>query len=168
MRPDATIVSLMKNYANYNFWANKTLVDWLSTKPENLLEQEMPSSFSSIKKTISHMLECQQYWLSIIQKKEANFEGIGGSLEVVLNTFVKQSEEFAAFVDVMTAEQVTSPTLIANQWLHCDFANFEYIMQVINHSTYHRGQITTIGRQLGFTDAPMTEYNFYNIHGKAE
>jgi uncharacterized damage-inducible protein DinB len=39
-------------------------------------------------------------------------------------------------------------------------------MQVMNHSTYHRGQIITIGRNLGFTDAPMTDYNFYNIHGK--
>lgn len=163
---ETAIVSLMKNYANYNFWANKTLVNWLRTKPESLLEQEMPSSFSSIKKTISHILECQQYWLSIIQKTEASFEGAGGSLDVVLDTFVKQSEEFAAFVDTMTAEQVTNPTLITSQWFQCDFANFEYIMQVMNHSTYHRGQITSIGRQLGFTDAPMTDYNFYNIHGK--
>lgn len=164
---ETAIVSLMKNYANYNLWANKTLVNWLRTKPESLLEQEMPSSFSSIKKTLSHILQTQQYWLSVLRKDEATFEGSEGSLDEVLTTYVKQSEEFAAFVDAMTAEQVTNPTLIVSQWFQCDFANFEYIMQVMNHSTYHRGQVTSIGRQLGFTDAPMTDYNFYNVYGKA-
>jgi uncharacterized damage-inducible protein DinB len=39
-------------------------------------------------------------------------------------------------------------------------------MHCMNHSTYHRGQIVTMGRNLGFTDAPMTDYNFYNVMAK--
>lgn len=165
---ETAIVFLMKNYANYNLWANKTLVNWLRTKPESLLEQEVASSFSSVKKTLAHILQTQQYWLSIISRdqRELTFEGSHGSLDEVMTTIVQQSETFAAFVDAMTAEDVTDPTLVVSQWFQCNFANFEYIMQVMNHSTYHRGQITSIGRGLGFTDAPMTDYNFYNIHGK--
>lgn len=165
---ETAIVSLMKNYANYNLWANKTLVNWLRTKPESLLEQEVASSFSSVKKTLAHILQTQQYWLSIISRdpSELTFEGSHGSLDEVMTTIVQQSEAFAAYVDAMTADNITEPTLIVSEWFQCDFANFEYIMQVMNHSTYHRGQITSIGRGLGFTDAPMTDYNFYNIHGK--
>lgn len=165
---ETAIVYLMKNYTNYNLWANKTLVNWLRTKPESLLEQEVASSFSSIKKTLAHILQTQQYWLSVISRdpSELTFEGSHGNLEEVLTTIVKQSEEFVAFVDTMTADKVTEPTLVVSQWFQCDFANFEYIMQVMNHSTYHRGQITSIGRGLGFTDAPMTDYNFYNVRGK--
>ncbi|MFB6801427.1 DinB family protein [Peribacillus butanolivorans] len=33
----------------------------------------------------------------------------------------------------------------------------------MNHSTYHRGQIITIGRNVGLTDAPMTDFNIYNF-----
>jgi uncharacterized damage-inducible protein DinB len=66
----------------------------------------------------------------------------------------------------MTDEKVQERTLIESPWFRCDFRNFEYIMHYANHSTYHRGQVVTIGRNLGFTDAPMTDYNFYNIDGK--
>ena len=66
----------------------------------------------------------------------------------------------------MTSDDVQAKTLIESPWFQCDFNNFEYIMHYANHSTYHRGQVITIGRSLGFTDAPMTDYNLYNIDGK--
>ena len=31
------------------------------------------------------------------------------------------------------------------------------------HLCLHRGQLTTIGRNLGLTDVPTTDYNFYNM-----
>lgn len=165
---DTAIVYLMKNYTQYNLWANKTLVNWLRTKEESVLEQEVPSSFSSVKKTLSHILQTQQYWLSIIRRDETpqTFQEGIGTLEEVFSTIIAQSEEFAAFVEGMSADGISEKTMVVSPWFQSDFANFEYIMQVMNHSTYHRGQITTIGRNLGFTDAPMTDYNFYNIHGK--
>lgn len=44
---------------------------------------------------------------------------------------------------------------------------FEFILQIVNHSTYHRGQIITIGRNVGLIDAPMTDFNVYNFYGKS-
>jgi uncharacterized damage-inducible protein DinB len=43
---------------------------------------------------------------------------------------------------------------------------FEMIQQVTMHSVYHRGQIITIGRQLGFTDAQNTDYMYYLLMAK--
>lgn len=165
---ETSIVYLMKNYIRYNAWANRTLVNWLRTKEESVLEQEVPSSFSSVRKTLFHILQAQQYWLSIVRRDETpniNWEEIQ-TLEEVFSTIVAQSEEFAAFVDTLSASQIDEKTMVVSPWFQSDFANFEYIMHVVNHGTYHRGQITTIGRNLGFTDAPMTDYNFYNINGK--
>jgi uncharacterized damage-inducible protein DinB len=84
----------------------------------------------------------------------------------VFDALLKTSRELAALVSAMTDEKVQERTLIESPWFRCDFRNFEYIMHYANHSTYHRGQVVTIGRNLGFTDAPMTDYNFYNIDGK--
>jgi len=67
---DTAIAYLMKNYANYNLWANTTLVNWLKTKPAALLEQTVPSSFPSIKLTLLHIWQTERYWLSIIKKEE--------------------------------------------------------------------------------------------------
>jgi uncharacterized damage-inducible protein DinB len=42
------IAYLMRNYVAYNAWANTTLINWLRTYPEEVLEQEVRSSFSGI------------------------------------------------------------------------------------------------------------------------
>jgi uncharacterized damage-inducible protein DinB len=161
------IVYLMKNYAGYNLWANATLINWLRTKPADVLAKEVPSSFNTIQATIVHIWKTQRYWLSVIKRSEPDgFDEFTGTLEDAFKGLVEQSDLFADYVNTMTDEAIEESTLVVSPWFQCDFQNFEYIMQVMNHSTYHRGQIITIGRNLGFTDAPMTDYNFYNIHGK--
>ena len=161
------IVYLMKNYADYNLWANATLINWLRTKPADVLAKEVPSSFNTIKATIVHIWKTQRYWLSVIKRSEPDgFDEFTGTLEDAFKGLVEQSDIFADYVKEMTSDSIEEATLVVSPWFQCDFQNFEYIMQVMNHSTYHRGQIITMGRNLGFTDAPMTDYNFYNIHGK--
>jgi uncharacterized damage-inducible protein DinB len=164
---ETAIAYLMKNYANYNLWANTILIGWLKTKPTALLEQEVASSFPSIKLTLLHIWQTERYWLSILKKEEEPIiKPFTGTIEQVFSALMKTSAQLASYVNLMTDETVQEKTLIASPWFTCDFRNFEYIMQVANHSTYHRGQVVTIGRNLGFTDAPMTDYNFYNIDGK--
>jgi uncharacterized damage-inducible protein DinB len=164
---DTAIAYLMKNYTNYNLWANSTLISWLKTKPGAVLEQEVPSSFSSIRLTLLHIWQTERYWLSIIKKEEPiTYSAFEGTIQDVFSELLKTSGELASYVNTMTNENVLEKTLIKSPWFQSDFSNFEYIMHFANHSTYHRGQVITIGRNLGFTDAPMTDYNLYNIDGK--
>ena len=46
-------------------------------------------------------------------------------------------------------------------WAEATRGRFDFIQHAMIHSTYHRGQLITIGRHLGYVDAPMTDYNFY-------
>lgn len=164
---DTAIAYLMKNYTNYNLWANTTLVNWLKTKPAGLLEQTVPSSFPSIKHTLLHIWQTERYWLSIIKKEEQKtYDEFNGTIDDVFKALLNTSAELAGHINAMTDIEVQAKTLIESPWFQCDFSNFEYIMHYANHSTYHRGQVITIGRNLGFTDAPMTDYNLYNIDGK--
>lgn len=162
-----TLQYLMSNYANYNLWANTALISWLKTKPAALLEQDVPSSFRSIHLTLLHIWQTERYWLSILKKEAPSVnDELSGSLTDVFNELLNNSAALAGFVNGQTDLALQQQTLIQSPWFQCRFNNFEYVMQVINHSTYHRGQIVTMGRALGFTDAPMTDYNFYNIDGK--
>lgn len=63
----ATLGSLVRDYATYNAWANKTLVEWLKTKPSELMDSVVPSSFASLKETLIHIWDTQRFWLSVIQ-----------------------------------------------------------------------------------------------------
>ena len=158
---------LIKNYADYNHWANCTLINWLKMKPRDILSQEVPSSFSTIRNTLIHILDTQRYWLSILdQTAFYSQQDFDGDLDDVFQAVMAQSQALAEFVETLSTDIIQADTLIVSEWFECNLPNFEYIIHCMNHSTYHRGQIVTIGRNLGFTDAPMTDYNFYNVVAK--
>ncbi len=161
------IAYAMKNFAAYNLWANTTLVNWLRTKEASLMEAEVPSSFPTIRRTLVHILQTQQYWFSVISKTEFQPFADECTAEEAFQALLDHSEAMAGYVRDMNEEDLQDKTLVTSPWFECNFNNFEYLIQCVNHGTYHRGQVITIGRNLGFTDAPMTDYNYYNIYGKA-
>lgn len=155
---------LLRNYMHYNLWTNITLLKWLETKPQELLEKEIPSSFSSIKLTLQHMWKTQGYWFAIIRKvDDYNPEYYSDCIAGIISGMRQQSAEISLFVENLTAAQLNEKVCIRSPWFTCAYPISEYVMQVVNHNTYHRGQIVSIGRALGFTDAPNTDYNFYNV-----
>lgn len=166
-RESAAFTALVRNYVDYDLWTNMKLINWLKTKPEELLEKKMPSSFSSIYLTLDHMRKVQDYWFSVISKRGGfKNEAALVSLDETMSRLVEQSAQIADYVSTLTGSQLQKIILVESSWFTCEFSASEYIMQCVNHNTYHRGQIVSIGRQLGFTDAPMTDYNIYNIMGQ--
>lgn len=164
-----TLVQLMCNFASYNLWANTRLVDWLRKKDSHLFDEVVPSSFPSLKLTLIHIWHTERYWCSILKKIEpVPYNEFDGTIEELFVNLLAQSAELAAHIHSMSVEQVEEKILIISPWFQSDLPGFEYLMHAVNHSTYHRGQLTSMGRNLGFTDAPMTDYNFYNVNAKGE
>ena len=160
-----SLKKLMTNYAEYNLWVNQQFVKWLTTKSDDLLHKEVPSSFSSIVKTLNHIWATEEYWYSVIAEttefdKRENVELVTAE---VLNGLLNRSSLLAGLIKSFTEEELSQNIKIESPWFQCDLPKYEYLMQVINHGTYHRGQIVTIGRNIGFTDATNTDYNFYNV-----
>lgn len=162
-----SMVYLMKNYATYNLWANRTLINWLRAKPAELMEVESPSSFATIKKTIIHIWQTQVYWLSVIKNEPISTpEEFKGDLTAAFAKLIDQSNELMIYISGLDEQALVKKGLVVNPWFECNFENFEYVIQLINHSTYHRGQIITMAHCLGIKGAPMTDYNYYNIYGR--
>lgn len=162
-----SMVYLMKNYATYNLWANRTLINWLREKPAELMEVESPSSFATIKKTIIHIWQTQVYWLSVIKNEPTSGpEEFNGNLTEAFAKLIDQSTELMVYIAGLDEQSLVKKGLVVNPWFECNFENFEYVIQLINHSTYHRGQIITMAHCLGIKGAPMTDYNYYNIYGR--
>lgn len=164
--PAAGLSSLVNDYVICNEWANKRLLDWLKTKPVALMEEVVPSSFPSLRETLVHIWDVQRYWLAIIQKVPPpptfRFTGFDGTLEEVFDGLREHSEAFTQYIQTCSEDDLKEPCyfMIPNI-VENTLARFYIILHAMNHSTYHRGQLVTIGRNVGITDAPMTDYMFY-------
>lgn len=155
----------LKDYGIYNYWANSRIVEWLRSKPSEVLERETPSSFPTLKGTLLHIWGAEDIWLSRLEGiSPTRFlaEDFSGSLESLFDGFLQRSAEFRdflaaqnlSFFERRTAYKHTTGTPY-NQ------LNSEIILHCLQHSTFHRGQIITMARSLGLTDVPHTDYILY-------
>lgn len=161
-----SLQKLIHNYASYNSWANSKYYDWLRGIDETLLYKKVPSSFNSIDKTIQHILKAQLFWTDFIALRHiSNFDWLfnqnqaQNNLLQLKNQSVDMKNEFLTYSEEELMEFIT----LNESWAKNKLSRYEYIMHVINHSTFHRGQMLTIARGLGIQDSlPSTDYNFFN------
>jgi uncharacterized damage-inducible protein DinB len=161
--------ALVKDYTTYNAWANKTLVEWLKTKPSAVMDQMALSSFPSLRATLIHIWDCQRFWLSVLQQTPpppSVSDAVETTVDDLLNGFMTESAHFAAYVNSLDEAALQEEVVFTSPYAESVSPRFEFIHHCMNHSTYHRGQMVTIGRNIGLTDAPMTDYNFYLIMAK--
>ncbi|MDG3581391.1 DinB family protein [Galbibacter pacificus] len=155
----------------YTNWVHQKYMEWLSKKPEELLNKEVPSSYNSIIKTLNHILSTQEYWWSIINESS---EFVPRQNNAYLNkkeifyALDKNSKKVQAYIASLSEKELQRKVRIKTEWFSCSFSKYDYIQHLVIHSTYHRGQIVTIGRNIGITDAPMTDSNFWNIYKENE
>jgi len=165
---------LIKDYSAYNLWANKKIVGWLKTKPRDIVERMVPSSFPSMRLTLVHIWDVERSWLGhLLQvQTESNYgKDYDGTLKEVFGAVVQQSEALNAYVQSLTETSLQEGCkfMVPIRWpVWNEFIRprFEIIQHCLTHSVYHRGQIIAIARNIGLTDAPNTDYMTYMLTGK--
>jgi uncharacterized damage-inducible protein DinB len=165
---------LIKDYAAYNLWANKKIIAWLKTKPAELVERIVPSSFPSLRLTLVHIWDVERSWLgNLLQvQNECNYgKDYDGTLDEVFDAVIQQSEALAAYVQSLTENSLQEGCrfMVPIRWPEWDEfirPRFEIIQHCLTHSAYHRGQVITIARTAGLTDAPNTDFMSYMLLGK--
>lgn len=160
-----TIKSMLEDYAAFNVWANTEIVNWLKTKPLDLMEQELASSFPNLKMTLLHIWGAEKIWLERLQGESPTvilFQTFTGSTEEVFEGLLQMSAAFQRHVQtesIEDLERISDFRLINGT--EDRQARAGMIHHCMNHSTYHRGQIVTMARSLGLTDPPSTDYMRY-------
>jgi uncharacterized damage-inducible protein DinB len=153
---------ILSSYAVYNIWANEQLINVLLKLSEEKLHQPVESSFPSIYKTCLHLWDAESIWWQRMKLQE--------QIQVpslIGNYNMKEIADNILQQDKLWADWITNAT--ENQLQHV-FAYYslkkEYFKQplwqaihhLFNHSTYHRGQLVTMLRQLGITKLPSTDF----------
>ena len=159
---------------NYHEWANGKLFDHLFTLPSHLITEEITSVFPSVKDALVHMYVVEQGWLSIIMGEEStSFDEMAERVKSL--TDIAQSRDTKglaqlfddlylafrrAFDEIGDFERRT--TIFFGQ-LECSYADI--VTHVVNHGTYHRGNITAMLRQLGYAGC-TTDYGLFLFESK--
>jgi uncharacterized damage-inducible protein DinB len=157
-----SIKNAILSYARYNHWANEKLSHWLMGLDRGLLYKETRSSFSSIALTVQHMQQSQRHWLDIITNKGIILPDDTDTAATDLSQLLAGSKGMLDTFSVYTEEQllgkVSSTDMVQSR--------YEFILHVINHNSYHRGQIVTMCRCLGVTDnIPAMDYEAFLWYG---
>ena len=162
-----SLSALISNYISFNAWANERIVTWLRTVDQNLLYQNTPSSYTSLDYTMQHILRTQRYWLAFISSEDTsqlNWAVREGEADNIMAELIDVSEEMKRRFSRFTEGDLLEVLHLRSPWAQNDLPRYEYIMHIVNHGTFHRGQIITIARSIGITEGVVnTDYNFFNI-----
>lgn len=156
---------------DYHVWANQRVFEHLKELPQDIYHKEIQSVFSSISEVLAHIYATDTTWLGVISgdsfdeivklRKQLREKTKGKSIEEMETMFFTLSEKFKAFFD----GQGNLDQAIFYEPEHPNFGRletnlFELVQHVVNHGTYHRGNITAMLRQLGYPGV-MTDYVVY-------
>ncbi len=153
---------MLQQYAAYNIWATKILIDRINKLPEEKIIQEVASSFPSIYKTVNHMWLAEEAWwqrLKLVENVVLQSEKFSGSFAEQYSQLAKQSILFKEWIDVANDNQLKHVfAYVRNKEQH-KMVVHDMLLHVFNHATYHRGQLVTILRQLGEDKIPQTDFS---------
>ncbi|WP_066070355.1 DinB family protein [Neobacillus soli] len=161
---------------DYHVWANERVFNHLKELPSEVYRQEVKSVFSSLEQVVIHLFNTDIVWLYAMSDK--NYEEIqqlvGKYSEVMENKTLEEMEkEYLEFSKEYINFLSSQEDLDANKTLrHPMFGKLdtrlsELVQHVVNHGTYHRGNITAMLRQLGYP-GPSTDYIFYLYEKQGE
>lgn len=139
----------------YNTWANARFIEVLDQLTNEQLTKRIESSYPSILSTFAHLVAAEWVWLQrwtganpsafpewsvhpVYEKLKTKLAEIDKERRLLLASL--NDSDLARLIDY----KLLNGTAHRDRWL-------DLFVHVVNHSSYHRGQLTTLIRQAGGT-----------------
>jgi uncharacterized damage-inducible protein DinB len=153
----------------YNAWANQRVLGAVARLSADDFGRDLKNSFPSVRDTLAHILGGEWVWLSRWKGKSPTSFPVEWDVSThaqLIERWQPVAADQRAFLDALTPESLNKPityTTFAGQ----AFTNplWQLMRHVANHSTYHRGQVTTMLRQLGAATVSTDLILFYREAG---
>lgn len=153
---------------HYHRWANEQVIQHLKTMPAASLQQKLKSVFPTVNAVLVHICRADYIWLHVLYgetyeqiiSRFDQFEKLGGDLGAIENRMTEQYEEYSRFLKELENPEgqisISHPRLGTLKTTYADV-----IRHVVNHGTYHRGNISAMLHQMGYKGVP-TDYIFFS------
>ncbi|HYM24575.1 MAG TPA: DinB family protein [Vicinamibacterales bacterium] len=143
----------LKTMLDFHYWARDRLIDALVMLTPDQYNKDLGSSFKSIRDTVTHTYAAEWAWHERWQGRSPTAlipSDRFADLPALRDAWNESERNIRAFVgrlDDKGIERVIHYKLLNGS----DGASplWQMVQHVVNHASYHRGQVTTMLRQLG-------------------
>ncbi len=137
----------------YNAWANRRVLEACGALSDEQFTRDLGSSFRSVRDTLVHIFGAEWIWLErwhgrspMALPPAMEFHTLG-SVRVRWAELERDLMDFVAGVSVAGLDRLIEyRNTRGNQFA---YPLRSMLQHLVNHGTYHRGQIATLLRQLG-------------------
>lgn len=142
----------------YHQWASQKVLQLVEDSGEEYYTKIGENSFPSIRETIAHVIGVEKMWFKRMNGvKSPEFEHFDvDTVEKAKNALLLLHAEmelyFASLSAVSWQEELDYRNMKGDEFRH---SREEMLFTVVNHASYHRGQITSLLRQFGKTGIPL-------------
>jgi uncharacterized damage-inducible protein DinB len=149
---------------DYNAWANHRSLEAAAALPNEQFTKATSSSFSSVRDTLAHICGAELVWYERFQGNSPSSLPDLSSLntaEALQTHWSEQESNLLGFVAGLT--QADLDRVMEYKTLKFGvYSNplWQSMQHLVNHGTYHRGQVTTLLRQLGAKPIPTDLMHF--------
>jgi uncharacterized damage-inducible protein DinB len=155
-------------HLRYHRWATDRVLEETVVLPAGQLVTDFKSSFGSIYETLVHLYQSDAIWLARLEGRptgtRADYEAPGCTYEL--------RDIWSGVLDKMTS---WAESLSESGWSiersYKTLAGLAYatplwqmVLHIVNHGSHHRGQITTMLRQLGVKPVNLDLIAYYRAH----
>jgi len=152
---------LLQQYAAYNTWANKKILETAKLLSEEQINKEIVSSFPSVYKTVLHLMEVENVWWERLKLAEhTTLSGwFTGNFDELSKKLLELSQQWHDWIQNANEVNITHVFAYQNSKKeHFKQPVYEMLLHLFNHQTFHRGQLVTMFRQLGLDKIPPTDF----------
>lgn len=155
----------VRDFYQYVFWAHERMMSVVQQlKPEEFT-RDLGSSFGSVRCTLVHLMSVEWLYLSrwhgVFPNTLLDAESFP-TLEALEERWLSIRRELTAFLARVRDEDLKTVMIYRN--LRDEEVAMPLqitMMHVVNHNTYHRGQIATLLRQMGYEPLSTDVYRYY-------
>lgn len=168
----------IRNLYAYNLWANRRMFSALDKLSDQQFTSVIQSSFPSIQESVMHILGAEWIWLmrwngtspradgpfdlkNLMQKHGVDVEELRtvSGLRSFADSLEQKRQEF---LRTLTDDTLHAPLRYnGSDGQEFSMPLVQLLQHVVNHGTYHRGQVTTLLRQVGAETVSLDMVFFY-------
>lgn len=153
----------------YNAWATNRLFTALESLPTEQYHRDMHSSHGSIHGTLIHLVGAEKLWLARWEGRAEPFLTAteAPTREALYTVWERAGFSTAKFLGTMSDAKLQERLALRSPQGGTSHTTYwQAIQHVVDHSTYHRGQVVCMMRQAGAIPPSTGLIQFYRETGK--
>jgi uncharacterized damage-inducible protein DinB len=154
---------------DYHYWARDRLLSAVDALTREQFLQDNRGSFRSVRDTLAHLLSVERAWYARWQGESPAVLTAGdafSSCAAIRDAWKQHESKMRAFLEELGPEgvkRVFEYKTLAGTPSSSPF--WQMLQHIVNHASYHRGQVTTMLRQLGAASVGQDIITFYRERG---